>query len=96
MDEVILTLDDPAGWAALAIAGTKDIQVDPDDLQRIADCVPGEVTTRLIPDLTHLLRRVPGEPSVSDFRRQTQQPVDTELLRIVSGWVVDHAAGTDH
>lgn len=79
----------------LAIAGTKDIQVDPDGLLRIADCVPGEVTTRLIPDLTHLLRREPGEPSVRDFRRQTQQPVDAELLRIVSDWIVDHAAGTD-
>lgn len=76
----------------LAIAGTKDIQVDPEDLERIARSVPVEVTTRLIPDLTHILRRVPGEPSVSNFRKQTRQPVDDELLRIVSDWIVEQLA----
>jgi len=44
----------------LAITGGKDIQVDPDDLDEIAQLCQGPVDTRRIPDLTHMLRRCPG------------------------------------
>jgi pimeloyl-ACP methyl ester carboxylesterase len=71
----------------LAITGGKDIQVDPADLDEIRRLVPGEVEVHRIPDLTHLLRRDPGRPSVRSYPRLLRQPVDTDLLTQVAGWL---------
>ncbi|MGW1676480.1 alpha/beta hydrolase [Saccharopolyspora sp. NPDC002376] len=71
----------------LAITGGKDIQVDPADLDEIDRLVLGEVEVHRIPDLTHLLRRDPGRPSVFAYRRLLRRPVDAELLAQVSGWL---------
>jgi len=74
----------------LAITGQKDLQVSPDDLNVVARLVPGGVDTRLVPDLTHLLRRDPEPPSVLNYRRLLRQPVDPELLTDVAGWLAAH------
>ncbi|MEV0701172.1 alpha/beta fold hydrolase [Saccharopolyspora sp. NPDC050389] len=71
----------------LAITGGKDIQVDPADLDEIRRLVPGEVEVHRIPDLTHLLRRDPGRPSVRAYRRLLRRPVDADLLAQVTGWL---------
>ncbi|EMY34866.1 hypothetical protein D477_007489 [Arthrobacter crystallopoietes BAB-32] len=71
----------------LAATGTKDLQVDPADLDLIAVTVPGPVTTHRLEDLSHLLRRDPAGPSMSDYKRQVREPVDAELLDLVSGWI---------
>ena len=71
----------------LAITGGKDIQVDPADLDVIRGLVPGEVEVDRIPDLTHLLRRDPGRPSLRRYPRQLRCPVDAELSAQVSGWL---------
>jgi pimeloyl-ACP methyl ester carboxylesterase len=71
----------------LAITGGKDVQVDPADLDEIRRLVPGEVEVHRIADLTHLLRRDPGRPSVRSYPRQLRRPVDTDLLAQVSGWL---------
>jgi pimeloyl-ACP methyl ester carboxylesterase len=71
----------------LAITGGKDIQVDAADLAEIRRLVPGEAEIHRIPDLTHLLRRDPGRPSVRSYRRQLRRPVDADLLAQVSGWL---------
>ncbi|HEX5534180.1 MAG TPA: alpha/beta fold hydrolase [Actinomycetales bacterium] len=71
----------------LAVTGAKDLQVNPDDLDLIARTVAGTVETRVVPDLTHLLRRDPEEPSLSHYKKQIKQPVDAELLRLVTDWV---------
>ncbi|WNV86907.1 alpha/beta hydrolase [Umezawaea sp. Da 62-37] len=71
----------------LAITGDKDVQVDPDDLDEIARLVPGEVEVRRIPDLTHVLRRDPGKPTVRNYGRQLKRPVDAELLEDVAAWL---------
>jgi uncharacterized protein len=71
----------------LAITGGKDIQVDPADLDEISRLVPGEVEVHRIPDLTHLLRRDPGRPSVRSYPRLLRQPVDADLLTQVAGWL---------
>jgi uncharacterized protein len=75
----------------LAITGAKDVQVDPEDLDIIAATVPGPVTTRKIEDLSHLLRRDPKAPTLSDYKRQIREPVDAELLELVGRWVAEHA-----
>jgi hypothetical protein len=72
----------------LAITGAKDLQVDPADLDRIAGLVPG-ATVHRIPDLTHTLRRQPGAPSLSAYRRELRSPVDPEVLTTVVSWCRD-------
>ncbi len=71
----------------LAITGGKDIQVDPADLDEIRRLVPGAVEVHRIPDLTHLLRRDPGRPSIRSYPRLLRQPVDTDLLTQVASWL---------
>ncbi|WP_205676858.1 alpha/beta hydrolase [Arthrobacter crystallopoietes] len=70
----------------LAISGGKDLQVNPADLEIIAREVPGPVETRCIPDLTHLLRRDPRTPMLTDYKRQIRERTDTEVLDAVAGW----------
>ena len=71
----------------LAITGGKDVQVDPADLDRVRELVPGEVEVHRVPDLTHLLRRDPGRPSVRSYPRQLRRPVDAEVLAQVTTWL---------
>lgn len=71
----------------LAITGGKDVQVDPADLDRIRELVPGEVEVHRIPDLTHLLRRDEGRSSVRSYPAQLRRPVDADLLAQVTGWL---------
>jgi hypothetical protein len=44
------------------------------------------VTTRVIPDLTHTLRRQAGAPSLRAYRRELREPVNRELLDFVVTW----------
>ncbi|MEU1586859.1 alpha/beta fold hydrolase [Micromonospora sp. NPDC005710] len=78
----------------LAITGDKDVQVDPADLDEIRRLVPGDITVHRIPDLTHVLRRDHGRPSVRSYRRLLREPVDHDLLAQVAGWLVDRLHGT--
>jgi uncharacterized protein len=71
----------------LAITGSKDIQVDPADLSVIRRLVPGAVETREIPDLTHMLRRDRGRPSVRSYRRLLRAPVDAGLVAEITRWL---------
>jgi len=71
----------------LAVTGTKDLQVSPDDLAGIAAAASGPVTTRLIEDMTHTLRRQSQPPSLRRYRSEVQRPVDRELLDVLTGWV---------
>ncbi|MGY1834486.1 alpha/beta hydrolase family protein [Blastococcus sp. SYSU DS0510] len=70
----------------LAVTGTKDLQVRPEDLAVIAATVGGRVETRLVPDLTHTLRRQPGRASLTAYRRELRGPVDPEVLSTVVTW----------
>ncbi|WP_326807970.1 lysophospholipase [Streptomyces sp. NBC_01775] len=71
----------------LAVTGDKDLQVDPADLDEISRLVPGEAEVHRIPDLTHLLRRDTGRPSVGSYRRLLRGPVDPDLLAQVADWL---------
>jgi pimeloyl-ACP methyl ester carboxylesterase len=70
----------------LALTGEKDLQVDPADLETIAATVPGGATIRLVPDLSHTLRRQPGAPSLNAYKKELREPVDPEVLAAVVGW----------
>jgi pimeloyl-ACP methyl ester carboxylesterase len=74
----------------LAITGSKDIQVDPADLDRMAELVPAEFEKHEVPDVTHLLRAEPGEPSLSTYKAQVRQPVDGRVLSLIATWLKAH------
>jgi alpha/beta superfamily hydrolase len=76
----------------LAITGSKDLQVDPDDLGIIAATAAGPVQTIRVPDLTHLMRRDPGTPTVAAYRRLLREPTDPEILAAVADWIAAHGA----
>lgn len=70
----------------LAITGAKDLQVDPNDVQRMGELVRGPFEGKVLDDLTHLLRCDPGPASVSTYKAQMREPVDAQLLRLVGEW----------
>ncbi|TFV44619.1 alpha/beta fold hydrolase [Blastococcus sp. TF02A_35] len=70
----------------LAVTGGKDLQVKPEDLDVLASCVRGPAETRLVPDVTHTLRRQPGPASLSAYRKELRSPVDAEVVRTVVDW----------
>jgi len=80
----------------LAITGDKDVQVDPADLEVIRQLVPGEVEVHRPADLTHVLRRDPGKPSMRSYRQLLRQPVDVALLAHVTGWLAHRLPGVPH
>ncbi|GGO12972.1 acyl-CoA thioester hydrolase [Microbispora rosea subsp. aerata] len=73
----------------LAVTGEKDLQVDPADLTRMAELVRGPIETRLIPDLSHILRRQPGTPSLRAYKREAREPIDAQVRDLVTGWLVE-------
>jgi pimeloyl-ACP methyl ester carboxylesterase len=74
----------------LAITGSKDIQVNPADLERMAELVPDEIEVHEVPDVTHLLRAEPGEPTLSTYKDQVLRPVDSRIFTIVTTWMQAH------
>ncbi|MEV5695905.1 alpha/beta hydrolase [Streptomyces anthocyanicus] len=78
----------PAAVPVLAVTGDKDVQVPPADLDEIRRLVPGGHTEiRRVPDLTHVLRRDTGRPTLRSYRRLLREPVDPELLALVATWL---------
>ncbi|MGD8404378.1 MAG: alpha/beta fold hydrolase [Anaerolineales bacterium] len=74
----------------LGITGSKDIQVDPSDLQRMAGLIKSEFEWHAVPDVTHILRAEAGEPTLSTYRQQVQRPVDGRVLNFISDWLKQH------
>lgn len=70
----------------LAITGSKDIQVDPGDLTRLAVHARSELTTHIVPDVNHILRYEPGKPSTSHYAQQVSQPVDPRVIELILSW----------
>lgn len=78
----------------LAITGSKDIQVDPAELRRMAELIKGDYECHELPDVTHLLRadKSSGRPSIKTYKEQLKRPVDARLLEIVGAWVKKQVA----
>ncbi len=71
----------------LAITGEWDVQVDPDDLEVMAELIPGSVETRREPRMTHLLRRADHPVSVLAYRRLLKLPTDPQLCIDIADWL---------
>ena len=74
----------------LALTGSKDVQVKPDDTKRVCELVPGECTARVVEDMSHLLRPEPGVASVRTYKKQVRQPLEPQLLDVVASWIRAH------
>ena len=71
----------------LAITGAKDIQVDPGNLERMAELVTAPFEYHVLPDVTHLLRSDPGPPGLADYKRQLKRPLEPRLIELVTEWL---------
>ncbi|CDR08648.1 alpha/beta hydrolase [Streptomyces iranensis] len=71
----------------LAVTGDKDLQVDPADLDEMRRLAPGGAEIHRIPDLTHILRRDPGRHTLRSYRRLLRDPVDPDLLNLITTWL---------
>ena len=71
----------------LAITGAKDLQVNPAELATIAALVTGPCRTEAPTDLTHILRTTPKPPTISEYRKLADTPVDPDVLTTVGRWL---------
>ena len=71
----------------LAITGAKDLQVDPAELATIAALVTGPCRTEAPADLTHILRSTAKPPTISEYRKLVDIPVDRDALTTVGQWL---------
>jgi pimeloyl-ACP methyl ester carboxylesterase len=72
----------------LAVTGSKDIQVDPADLEVMARVIGSEFEPHVVPDVTHLLRAdADPVPSINTYKEQVKWPVDERIFDLVTHWL---------
>lgn len=75
----------------LAITGLKDVQVKSEQAEIVCALVQGKCESHILPDVTHLLRKtvVPDRFSsiMNDYKNQVKQPIDPEIMQLVSDWL---------
>ncbi len=77
----------------LALIGTKDIQVDVSNLDRMKNMVGSSLEAHALPDVTHLFRVERGAPGLASYRRQLRQPLAPEVPEIIVSWIRRQLAG---
>ncbi len=78
----------------LAITGGQDVQVPPEDVAAIGRLVQGPFEGHVTGDLSHLFRPDPASAGPRAYRRSVRQPVDTEILKLITSWITSHWAGS--
>jgi pimeloyl-ACP methyl ester carboxylesterase len=71
----------------LAITGSKDIQVDPADLDIMAHLLKAPFEQHRIQDMTHVLRIEKGNASISKYKEEIKKPIEPQLLEIILRWI---------
>ena len=80
----------------LAITGGQDVQVPPEDVAAIGRLVQGPFEGHVVDDLSHLFRPDPASAGPRAYRRSVRQPVDVNVLRLITTWITTHWAGSPH
>jgi len=71
----------------LAITGSKDVQVDPADLDVIARTAP-DARVLEVPDMDHILRPEPAPTSnPRHYAKQAQKPLDARAVEAILDWL---------
>ena len=71
----------------LAITGSKDIQVDPGNLERMEGLVAAPFESHVLPDVTHLLRSEAGPGGLSTYKKQVQKAIDPRVPDLIIAWL---------
>ena len=72
----------------LAITGTKDVQVDAEDLEEVALVVGDRAEVWVIDDLDHILRYEPEPVSnPKKYKRQIERPIDGRVITALTDWL---------
>jgi dipeptidyl aminopeptidase/acylaminoacyl peptidase len=92
-------LDDPlkairqVTCPVLIINGEKDLQVPAAEAEQLritlVEAGNDDVVALVLPDLNHLLRHHPGEPSL--VYRHIDDPVDPRVIEIITEWLAEHS-----
>jgi len=80
----------------LAITGGQDVQVPPEDVAAIGRLVQGPFEGHVAGDLSHLFRPDPASAGPRAYRHSVRQPVDAEVLRIITTWITARWTGPPH
>ncbi|MFP4310538.1 MAG: alpha/beta hydrolase family protein [Nitriliruptoraceae bacterium] len=78
-----------------ALTGDRDLQVDPDDLERMRAIVTeAPLVTHRPPQVNHVLRTTDGVGAPSEYRRQVRagQPLDPGVLDALTTWAAARTA----
>jgi uncharacterized protein len=75
----------------LAITGDRDLQVDPDDLDRMRHLVKGPFQALRPSGVTHLLRAEGSKRGLSGYKEQVRRPVDPRVVSAVTDWLAPPA-----
>jgi uncharacterized protein len=78
----------------LAVTGGQDVQVPPEDVAAIGRLVQGPFEGHVAGDLSHLFRHDPASAGPRAYRRAVRQPVDAEVLRLITTWITTHWAAS--
>ena len=72
----------------LAITGSKDVQVDPADIDLIAKIAGDHATAMVINDVDHLLRTETGAVSnPKRYKEQVTKPIDDRVVDVLVSWL---------
>ncbi len=71
----------------LAITGSKDIQVSPDNLERMASLLTAPFEAHVLSDVTHLLRRETGPGGIGTYKKQVRPPMDERVPTLIGDWL---------
>lgn len=77
----------------LAITGSKDVQVDPDDLEMVRAVASDRATTVLAPDVDHILRHEDAPVSNPNaYKAKLDEPIDPSVVEPLAAWLRSVAA----
>ncbi|MGE3960433.1 MAG: alpha/beta hydrolase [Dehalococcoidia bacterium] len=71
----------------LLLGGAKDLQCDPGDVQEIAAILGPLATPVVVPDLTHILRKDPGEHTFNSYAALIREPMAPEVCERIGSWL---------
>lgn len=71
----------------LLIGGQKDLQCSPEDVFRIAKIAQGATETRVIEDLTHVLRCDERAASITGQAQLLSKPLEQTVLDLIGTWI---------
>lgn len=78
----------------LAITGSKDVQVPPEDVKRIDLFVQGNAEWHIIPNMNHMLRKYEKKHTmlglVHEYKELVGKPMDPDLEDHLKNWLTKH------